>query len=265
MIDEHKEEYETFIECNRGTYAFVSLIASLNEHLIKSNVLSQKSCTKEQVDAMAPYFDVLISYLCDMPIDDKTQIQLIKGQGADTLWLGMYQNAIHKQIPVYNPDGLEAWLEKQDKGLQEEGKECGRQIEKHIKETILRKLEDLYGNLWESKVKKIMGRCLQRMGDDEDIDNQDWTDLMTLQDYKEIIESNWSVKKDDDESFITFEDEFAIQVSDAFRTKTDKLKWINDLITFSKAWTTTKGRPLSKAEINEMQSILQSLAPTEEL
>ena len=44
-----------------------------------------------------------------------------------------------------------------------------------------------------------MGKCLQRMGDDEDVDNQDWTDLMTLQDYKEIIESNWSVKKEDDE------------------------------------------------------------------
>ena len=246
MIDEHKEEYETFIECNRGTYAFVSLIASLNESLIRSEKLSQKSSTKEQVDAMAPYFDVLI------------------GQGADTLWLRMYQNSIHKQMPEYNPEGLEAWLETQDKDLQEEGKEYGRQIEKYIKETILRKLEELYGSIWESKVKKIMGKCLQRMGDDEDVDSQDWTDLMTLQDYKEIIESNWSVKKGDDESFVTFEEEFSIQVSDSFRTKTDKLKWINDLISFSKAWTTTKGRPLSQAEVNEMQSILQSLVPTEE-
>ena len=37
---------------------------------------------------MAPYFDVLINYLCNMPIDDQTQIRLIKGQGADTLWFG---------------------------------------------------------------------------------------------------------------------------------------------------------------------------------
>lgn len=265
MIDEHKDEYETFIECNRGTYAFVSLIASLNEYLIHSGILSQKSSTKEQVDSMAPYFNILINYLCNMPIDEKTQIRLIKGQGADTLWLRMYQNAIHKQMPEYNPDGLEAWLETQDKDLQEAGKECGRQIEKIIKDSILRKLAELYGDMWESKVKKIMGKCLQRMDDNEDIDNQDWTDFMTLQDYKEIIESNWSIRKDDDESFVTFEAEFAIQVSDSFRTKTDKLKWINDLISFSKAWTTSKGRPLSLTEVNEMQSILQSLAPTEDL
>lgn len=119
--------------------------------------------------------------------------------------------------------------------------------------------------MWENKVKKIMGKCLQRMDDNEDIDNQDWTDFMTLQDYKEIIESNWNIQKDSDESFVTFETEFAIQVSDSFRTKTDKLKWINDLISFSKAWTTTKGRPLSLTEVNEMRLILQSLAPTEDL
>ena len=44
-------------------------------------------------------FDVLINYLCNMPIDEQTQIRLIKGQGADTLWLRMYQNAINKQNP----------------------------------------------------------------------------------------------------------------------------------------------------------------------
>lgn len=265
MINEHKEEYEKFIECNRGTYAFISLISSLNEHLIHAGILSQKSSTKEQVDSMAPYFDVLINYLCNMPIDELTQIRLIKGQGADILWLRMYQNAIHKQKPEYNPEGLEGWLETQDKDLQEEGKECGKQIEKRIKTRIFSKLEALYGDMWESKVKKIMGRCLQRMDDNEDVDNQDWTDFMTLQDYKEIIENNWSVKKEDDESFVTFEDEFAIQVSDPFRTKTEKLKWINDLISFSKAWTTTKGRPLSQTEITEMKLILQSFVPTEEV
>ena len=265
MIAEHKDEYETFIECNRGTYAFVSLIASLNEHLIHSGILSQKSSTKEQVDSMAPYFNALINYLCNMPIDEQSQIRFIKGQGADTLWLRMYQNAIHKQMPEYNPCGLETWLETQDKDLQEAGKECGRQIEKSIKDIILRKLNELYGDMWESKVKKIMGKCLQRMDDNDDIDNQDWTDLMTLQDYKEIIESNWSIQKEGDESFVTFEAEFSIQVSDSFRTKTDKLKWINDLISFSKAWTTTKGRSLSLAEVNEMRSILQSLVPTEDL
>ena len=108
---------------------------------------------------------------------------------------------------------------------------------------------------------KIKGRCYERM--DDDTDNQDWTDHMNMQDYKDIIDSNWSIHKENDDSFVTFEKEFSIQVSDSFRTKADKLKWINDLISFSKAWTTTKGRPLSLVEVNEMRTILQSLLPTE--
>lgn len=214
---------------------------------------------------MSPYFDVLIDYICNMPIDDQTSILLMKGTSADTFWLRMYQNAIHKKIQTYNPEGLEDWLETQDKDLQEEGKACGKQIEKQIKARIISKLEDLYGDTWENKVKKIKGRCYQRMDDNEDTDNQDWKDLMTLQDYKEIIDNNWTVQKEDDNSFITFEDEFSIQVSDSFKTKTDKLKWISNLISYSKAWTTTKGRPLSQAEVNEMKLILQSLIPSEEI
>lgn len=265
MGDEYRDEYETFIECNRGTYAFVSLIASLNESLINEGTLSQTSTTKEQVEKMAPYFDVMIDYICNMPSDDRTRILLIKGSQADTFWLRMYQNAIRKMLPSYNPEGLEAWLETQDKDLQDRGKELGKQIERLLKTRILQKLEDLYGDTWENKVKKIKGKCFQRMDDNDDVDNLDWTDLMKMEDYKEIIDGNWGARKEEDDSFVTFEDEFSIQVSDSFRTKTDKLKWINDLVTFSKAWTTTKGRALSLSEVDEMDLILQSLSPVEVL
>lgn len=265
MNEGHAEEYDKFIECNRGTFAFVSLISSFNENLIQLGELTQNSNTKDQIEKMAPYFDALIDYICNMPTEDKSQILLMKGAGADILWLRKYQNAIRQQIPSYNPDGLDAWLETQDKGLQEDGKSCGRLIEKHVRERVLQKLEDLYGNTWENQIKSIKGKCLVRMDENEDAEEQDWTDYMNLQDLKEIIDSKWRIQKEDDESFVTFEEEFSIPVIEAFRTKTDKLKWINDLISFSKSWTTTKGRALTQADVNEMKSILQSFAPTDEI
>ena len=263
MCDVNKEEYEKFIECNRGTYAFVSLISSLNEHLIRSGSLTQVSTTKEQLEKMSQYFDILVEYLSNMPSDDKNQILLIKGAAADTLWLRMYQNAIRKHIPTFNPEGLDAWLETQDKDLQEEGKENGKKIEKIVKDRVLIKLFDLYGETWENQVKAVKGKCLMRMDDTEESDDQEWTDFMNMHDCKDIIETKWSTQKEGDEKFITFEKEFSIPVSESFRTKSDKLKWINDVLSFSKAWTTTKGRALTRAEINEMESILQNLMPLE--
>ena len=265
MIDEHAEEYDKFIECNRGTYAFVSLISSFNEHLIQLGELTQNSSTKDQIEKMTPYFDALIDYICNMPTEDKSQILLMKGAGADMLWLRKYQNAIRQKKHSYNPEGLDAWLETQDKDLQEEGKACGKLIEEQVKQRVLSKLEDLYGATWENKIISIKGNCLQRMGESDDVDDQDWTDYMNLQDLKEIIEGKWYTTKEDDETFITFEKEFSIKVTEAFKTKSDKTKWINDLISFSKSWTTTKGRALTQADVNEMKSILQSFAPTDEI
>ena len=263
MNNEHAEDYEKFIECNRGTYAFVSLISSFNEHLIQLGELTQESNTKEQIDKMASYFDALIEYICDMPKDDKNQFLLIKGAGADTLWLRKYQNAIRQHIPSYNPEGLDGWLETQDKDLQDKGKSCGRRIEELVKSSILRKLEDLYGNTWENQIRPIKGKCLQRM-DENNTEDQEWTELMNLQDLKEIIDSRWQTQKENDDNFKTFEEEFSIKVTESFRTKTDKIKWLNDLISFSKSWTTTKGRALTQAEVNEMELILQSLSPSDE-
>lgn len=264
MNEEHSEEYEQFIECNRGTYAFISLISSFNEHLIHQHALAQDSGTKEQKEKMAPYFDALIDYICNIPADDKSQILLIKGAGADTFWLRKYQNAIRQKISSYNPEGLTEWIETQDKDLQEKGKSYGKAIEKQIKNKVLLKLEDLYGSTWENQIKSIKGRCLMRMDDSEDED-QEWTEYLNMQDLKEIIDNKWHTPKENDESFKTFEQEFSIKVTDSFRTKSDKIKWLNDLISFSKSWTTTKGRALTRAEVNEMNIILQSLAPADEV
>lgn len=264
MNEEYSEEYEQFIECNRGTYAFISLISSFNEHLIHQYALTQDSSTKEQKEKMAPYFDALIDYICNIPADDKSQILLIKGAGADTFWLRKYQNAIRQKISSYNPEGLTEWIETQDKDLQEQGKLCGKEIERHIKSKVLSKLEDLYGSTWENQIKSIKGKCFMRMNDIED-EEQEWTEYLNMQDLKEIIDNKWHTQKENNESFKTFEQEFSIKVTDSFRTKSDKIKWLNDLISFSKSWTTTKGRALTRAEVNEMNIILQSLAPADEV
>ena len=263
MTDRNSEEYEKFIECNRGTYAFVSLISSFNEQLIHQGELEQNSTTKEQIKKMSPYFDALIDYICNMPKNDQSQILLIKGAGADILWLRKFQNAIRNKKPSYNPEGLDEWLETQDKDLQEKGKKIGKSIEEQIKQKVLNKLEDLYGNTWENQIKSIKAKCLLRMGDEgTDIDN--WTEYLILQDFKEIIDSKWREQKENDENFVTFEDEFSIQTEKASNTKAEKLRWINDLISFSKSWTTAKGKALTQADVNEMESILQCLRPIDE-
>lgn len=261
--------YCNFFEDNRGTYAFIVLVGSLNKHLIDNKKLTQKSNSTEQISAMTPYLHTLVDYLSNLPDEHKNTLFVVKGQGADTTWLHMFEDSIHEKYPEFKPDGLMEWKESKDENLQQEGQDYGRQIEQILHKRILEKLEELHGSKWEDTILETKGICLQRMSrdnaDDADVDLNSWPDYMEPSDFKSIIERNWLLQKEDDENYRTFEEEFSIKVSELepFKSKKDKLKWLSDLIAFRKSWTSTKPKSLKREQVDELHLILESLQPTE--
>ena len=73
------------------------------------------------------------------------------------------------------------------------------------------------------------------------------------------------IPKEDDETYVTFEEEFSIRISDEepFKSRKDKLKWLSDLISYRNSWTSPKPKPLSRAQVDELHLILESLQPSE--
>lgn len=270
MYDKLDEDtFKSFFEDNRGTYAFIVLVGSLNKHLIYSGQLNQKSTTDLQIQAMSPYFDVLADYLMNLPAEHRSTLFVVKGQGADTTWLHMFENSINEKYPDYQPDGLKEWKESQDENLQQEGQGYGKQIEQILHDRVLEKLQELHGEKWERTIFEIKAECLKRMSsnlpDDSDFDESNWPDYLQAQDFKNIIEKNWMIPKEDDETYVTFEEEFSIRISDEepFKSRKDKLKWLSDLISYRNSWTSPKPKPLSRAQVDELHLILESLQPSE--
>lgn len=260
--------YKRFVLSNRGTFAFIVLLSSINEHLITNGELTQKSKLNEQIDAMSPYLDVFVDYITNIPQDESDHLILFRGQGADSEWLHSFENAIQKKFSTFNPDGLTAWQESKDVNIQEEGKSLGRQIIKIVHERVLDKVKELYGGKWEESLTEIRLICLQRAAqkhqDDENGFNMvgyDWTEEMEVTDYKKIIERFWMIPKEDDPDYVTFEDEFTIKITDKCTSKKDKLKWLSELISMSPAWTSLKGKALTKDQVNTLDMILQQLQP----
>jgi len=261
--------FKDFILCNRGTYAFVALVGSLNKYLIQTGQITQFTPLQERMSFVKKYLDIFINYLSNLPATDENELRLIRGQQAERTWLCRFQNSIHSEILDYNPDGLESWLKSQDAGLQQRAKDYIDKIFTKLKERILEKLQDLYGDDWESSVKNIKTECLTRLiklhGGDEDFDLNEieWTDAVDLNDIKSIIENNWSQLKEDDAAFIPFKNEFAInvKVSEQFSTKAEKLTWLSDLIKYYKAISDPKGKKLSPQQVDELELIYGSLNP----
>lgn len=259
--------FNDFIMCNRGTYAFVALVGSLNKHLIKSGQITQFACLSDRMSVVKPHLDIFINYLSNLPATDENELRLIRGQQAERTWLCRFQNSIHIVLPEYNPDGLESWLKSQDAGLQQKAKDYSEKIFTVLKSRILEKLQDVYGDTWESCVNETKKECLKRIitlhGDEEDFYLQeiDWTDAIDLNDIKAIIEKHWSQTKEGDTSFVPFKKEFAIQVNESFSSKAEKLAWLSDIIKFTKAISDPKGKKLSPQQVDEMELIYGSLNP----
>lgn len=259
--------FNDFIICNRGTYAFVALVGSLNKHLIKTEQIVQFAPLAERMEKVKPYLDIFINYLSNLPATDENELRLIRGQQAERTWLCRFQNSIHIEEPAYNPDGLESWLKSQDSGLQQKAKDFSEKIFVVLKNRIIEKLQDLYGDNWESSVNDTKKECLKRLitlhGDEDDFDLQtiEWVEAIDLNDIKIIIEKNWTQTKEGDSDFVLFKKEFAIQINDRFSTKSEKLTWLSDLIKFKKIISDPKGKKLSLQQVDELELIYNSLNP----
>ncbi|MDE6855239.1 MAG: DGQHR domain-containing protein [Muribaculaceae bacterium] len=268
-VKEHLREelYYRYIESNRGTFGFIALIGSLNKHLIQTGILSQKSTTEHQMMVLEPYLSTFVVYLSTLSDEDANELNMALGQGADTKWLRKFQASINKVFPQYVPDGLENWLETQDKDLQEEGHKLGREIIEYLYHRVIEKVQELYGDRWESAISDVRARCKNRINDKEAIDENfnaeeaDWVDYIEFSDVKSIVEKNWSVKSENDSDFITFEKEFSINIGEPFKLKKDKLRWITDLNSFRDSWEKPKGKLLTRSQVDTLHIILSSLKP----
>lgn len=259
--------YNRYIESNRGTYGFIVFVGSVHKHLVQSDVLTQKSTLEQQMAAISPFLNVLVSYLSNLPEEDANELEIIQGAQADTTWLRKFQQAANRIFPSFIPDGFGNWLETQDKELQEEGQKIGREIMDFLNKRVIEKVQELYGDRWESAISEVRARCKNRINDLEAIDENfnsteaEWTDYIDFTDIRSIIEKNWSYKPDESTNIYTFEKEFSINIGEPFKSKKDKTRWLSELASCKDSWEKAKGKPLVRAQVETLRTILLSLQP----
>lgn len=267
-----EEEYPTiferdkyFILSNRGTYAYIMLIGSLNTFIINENLITKKANSSERYNQIEKYLKTLLNKIKNLPENEAEQYLTMLGAGADTKWFRFFQLIINQAFPKYEPIDLIDWKERQNEELQDEGRKYGEDIEKHMKKTILSNLKKLYNNKWELEIGKIMRECQNRasMEDEknykEGIDKEktDWTEMFNINDYKEIIEKHWSKRIDNDSSFKTFEEIFSIDMGFGFNSKAEKIKWISHFNSYRNLWAHagTKEKRLNKEEVGFLAKV----------
>lgn len=270
-LEENHEEFfsnEKFIISNRGTYAFIMLLGSLHTFIWENKDINNHSTISERFSLMKNYIEILVQGLINLKKEEKEHYLIMKGAGADTSWFRLYQSIINEKISKYEPNDLIDWNERQDKKLQNKAKEYADNIEKTIKDIVLEQLRELYGNDWELEIVNIQTKC-QSLASTENAERRKngidkratWTEMLTILDYKTIIEKYWTVKKEKDINFITFEKRFAIDIGEGFNGKKEQTKWLTYLNDYRKtiAHSGTKESGLNQEEVAMLEKIHNKL------
>ncbi len=260
----NKDKY--FIVSNRGTYAFIALIGSLNKHETSKGNLNKSTSPNKRFEAINKYLISLFDHIKGISKEEEdAQLQLL-GASADTKWLRFFQDIINKKHPDYDPVELIDWRERQNEDLQDEGRKYGVAIEKKMKAIVLDKIKNLYGDDWELEINSIKRACQDRAEQEMEKKYKDglgreevlWTEMFNINDYKTIITKYWGKEPEDSESnFSTFEDEFSIDIDEGFHTRAEKLKWISHFNSHRNLWAHegTKEKRLNKAEVAFLEKV----------
>ncbi|WP_170373469.1 DGQHR domain-containing protein [Ruegeria arenilitoris] len=270
MLSSQEEVLSDFIVSNKGTYAFISLIGSVYTHECKTASISLNVSDEDRFSRIEKYLTALFDALKNLDKELSNHLLGIHGSGAETAWLRNFQNILNRKFSDYDPPELEDWRERQNQELQQKGRELGTSIERHLKKTILSNLKLIFGDNWELEIASIKRECLHRASEQEERNYKEglevvkieWTEQFMLKDYKKIISDYW-VKKPDPapEGFLTFEDHYAIDIGQGFKTKNDKLKWFSQFNSLRNLWAHegSKDKGLNMKEVEFLDSVHSSL------
>jgi DNA sulfur modification protein DndB len=247
-----------FILSNRGTYAFINIIGSLNSFLTEKTVLNKKSKPQERLEEMEKYFTALLDGINNLKKQREENLLNLIGAGADIKWLRFFQELINEKFNDYNPIELIEWKERHNSELQSEGRNYGIAIEKHMKTKVLKNIKLLFGDNWELEINSIKRDCQDRAEKEmekyyKDFNQKkvvEWTEMFNVNDYKTIIEKYWT-NKNENASFVTFETLFSLDIGLGFNSKKDKTKWISKFNSLRNNWAheASKNNGLSKEEV----------------
>lgn len=258
------------IMSNRGTFAFISLIGSLNMYEAGKGVITPNSDSDVRFEHIEKYISALLKKLQNLPEEYENLLLGKLGSGADNTWFKVFQTFVNQKFSDYEPEDLVDWKERQDQDIQDKGRMLGTKIEKFIKKTVIDKLKELFEENWDLEIGSIQRDCEKRAAEQMEKNYKEglgrnkipWTDQFFISDYQSIIAKYWTKSSDlAPSSYESFEQVFSIDAGHGFNSKAEKMKWLSLFSSYRNLWAHegTKEKGLNRKEVEYLKFIHEKL------
>jgi len=233
---------------NDGVAALIAVLRSVFDVLEKRGYKLVNLEDKEVVELILPYANATGSYLSTLDANQKKAFRDARGDQGVIFRSRQIQFNIRNQIPNFNPDGLDDWMNLQKQQTNKKAKELIDDMEIALQEYIVEELKNTFTtteDLWwyEGIPSTIRKKVADRMEEDKNKrgGKEYYFDLL---DYKKVISDNWGLfentfsygkgGKDKRLEWLDFINEARKIVSHASSGKTVSLEDFNKIDDYSK-------------------------------
>ncbi len=193
---------ESCIVSNAFIYGYIRIFSDIVDYLIKFKEINPKM---EKVDFLvekcAPYLDAVAYRIEELAPSERVALRKQYGRVGDNKFWRILQQALHEKFKDFNPEGLEEYWRDNSMKFNEAAYKLIRDIELYIKDKIIKKLSDYYGENWfRLGCPKAVYDSAHKLASDKNYNKQAGEldelpqDQLHLIEYREIMlyHTNWS-------------------------------------------------------------------------
>lgn len=197
--EEWDKESEGIILINRGVYGFILLLSDILNFLEERKLIdSKKTSINKIIEEAKSYIDPIIIFVKEINLEHREELKKAYGGPGENKYWRTFQKIVRDTHKEFNPDGLDDYIEKQEKQNNDRAFAIIRDIETFFNNDFKVKLDDKFGKMWFKK------GVPPQIGDDavalatkknRDIENEEdevepW-DCINIIAYRAIAVKNW--------------------------------------------------------------------------
>jgi DNA sulfur modification protein DndB len=184
-----------FVFTNNGVEAILRLLGDIVDQLILEGTIDPRMASPEDVFAHTrPMLEPLTGYITALSLDQGAELKGMYGSAAATKYWRHFQEAVSAVIPTFKPDGLAEYLDNQVQKFNTDSFAMIRDLEKHLKDDVRRRLEDHLGATWykdgvpQAVFQEATTLAASKQWSNESDDEVTWWDCLYLTGYQKIFQ-----------------------------------------------------------------------------
>lgn len=254
---------------NDGISTCLEVLRSVFSHLESCGIKLVHLKDNELFEKIEPYANALGKYFRYFTEDEKKRFRDLRGIQGQTIRTRRCQAAIRNEIPDFNPQGLDEFIELEKAQTNIRAKEIIDWIETNMKRIVLEELKQEYGvsddEWWFMGVPKAVRLKVTERLEQDDNKRGGKEYYFDLMDYRKIILENWSLfesmfgyekngNKEKRTSWLAFINEKRNIIAHPSSAKTVTIEELNKLEAY-KNWLSKQIQDASLDEVEEVEEV----------